>query len=469
MACRAKRAGGRGFAWLLLFLIFLPLLLAGLAASRAEARPDPEPVVLCKHLLPAFVEEPSALTARSHDAGPDRPSEVRLDWLGVGGGAESLTCRFLPLARTGGLWQLDGLRSSHYGELSRYDLLQLMKFLRPPVQAVAERAPRAAVGEPWLRGLLYAAQQAIALAGLTGLYGLLAIGFTLTLAVGGVFNLAYGLIYTFAAFQAWLVWLWAQLLLGPDWLWVGLPLLLVALAGGAAAGYVSSAFVLAPGRRRAGGSGRLAIIASLGLLIAGEEAFRLLQGAETYWLPYRDGGTWLLAEAAGFPLVLGKGQSLVLALVALILLGLSLFLRRSRGGLRMRAVADDPGAAALLGVDLGATVALATTLGGVLAALAGGFAFFTFGAVNFHLGAVIGFKALAAAILGGVGSPAGALLGALVIAMVEIAVVTIGVGAWKEAAVFALLVAGLLFRPQGLLGRSRSASPEFIARGRGPF
>ncbi len=448
----------------------LLLLLGGclLPLSAAQARPDPEPVIQCKRLLPALAAEPRSVTSRQRWLSAAEPSQVHLEWTDGEGRAQSLTCFFLALDKAGGRFQIDRLNSSRFGALSHYDVLQLMKFLRPEVQAMAARSSAAEEGESTERWLLYAAQQAIALAGLTALYGLLAIGFTLTLAVGGVFNLAYGLIYTFAAFQAWLVYLWAEQLLGQAWLWLGLPLLGLALLGGAAAGYATTAWVLPAGRASAGAQ-RLAIIASLGLLIAGQEAFRLLQGPETYWLPYRDGGSWVLAEAAGFKLVLGKGQTLLLLVLGLVLVALQAFLTGTRQGLRLRAVADDPEAAGLLGVNLGHSVAMATALGGLLAAIAGGFAFFTFGAVNFHLGAVIGFKALAAAILGGVGSPAGALLGAAIIAAVEIAVATLLLGAWKEAAVFALLVAGLLFRPQGLLGRSRAPTPEFVARSRGPF
>jgi len=439
-----------------ILLALLGLLsVVGLDRTHAAGRPDPPPVRLCKALLPAFVGSPQALAVELRWPGPAEPAAVRLSWPPDG----FLVCRFLPLDKSFGAWQLDVLDSSRFGRLDRYEILQLHKLLRPPVEEVEKRASRS--DRPGLlRHLLHAAQQAIAAAGLASVYGLLAIGFSLSLAVGGVFNLAYGLFYTVGAFQAWLAFLAASLLLGGDWLWLGLPLLALGLAAGAAAGLLSARVSIPPpdggsDRRRAG------IVVSLGLLIAGAEALRLLQGPETYWRPYRDGAGWILWEAAGYKLTVAKGQVAILLLTSA---GLALFawlLHRTGLGRRLRAVADDPGAAALLGIDVGRCVGLAWAVGGALAAAAGGFAFLAFGAVNFHLGAVIGFKALTAAILGGIGNPFGAILGALGVAAVEVAMAAGGMAAWKDAAIFLLLVTVLVFRPQGLLGRPRESSPQW--------
>src|SRR5262249_53659927 len=125
---------------------------------------------------------------------------------------------------------------------------------------------------------------------------------------------------------------------------------------------------------------------------------------------------------------------------------------RTRFGRAQRACAQDWRAAALLGVDVDRTVAVTFAIGSALVGAAGVFAAADYGVVNFHMGTIMGVKALTAALLGGIGSLPGALLGGFLIALTEVfSAATIG-SEWKDIAVFGVLILVLLLRPAGLLG-----------------
>src|SRR5690606_41433115 len=120
--------------------------------------------------------------------------------------------------------------------------------------------------------------------------------------------------------------------------------------------------------------------------------------------------------------------------------------------------ADGRRAAALVGVDVDRTIGAAFALGGLFAGLGGLVVTLYYGGVGFHAGALIGFKALAAAVVGGIGSLPGALLGGVLIGLLETFWSAYLSVAYKDIAVFGLLTLTLVFRPDGLLGRPRDWS-----------
>lgn len=441
------------------------LLLLG-SVAPASALPPIEPLRRCQALLGGFTKDPLDLTSQTQIGRRDEPAAVRFDWVrkdpGTAAARGWIICWFLPRTETQGQWQINQLDSDEYGRLTRYDIQQLNKFLRQEFRGLQRHAKNAAA-DPMVVALLHLAQQVINALSLGALYGLIAIGFTLAFAASGVFNLAYGTIFTIGAFQAYLAYLVGEAWLGDGWFAVVPVILLLALVGGAAASWTSDRLAFRPiGPVAASARGRqTALVAATGLLIAMQEGLRLVQGAKTRWLPFRDGNSVTLVDAPGFELVLSRGHLVVLLATIVLVFVLSRILTRTRFGLALRAVSDDPRAAALMGVSVPQAIGFAFLLGGGLAGIAGGFAFLHYGAVNFHIGLLTGFKALAAAILGGIGSVPGALLGGLVIALVEAAAAALGLSAWKDVLVFLLLVGVLALRPDGLLGRSRQASPEF--------
>jgi branched-chain amino acid transport system permease protein len=143
----------------------------------------------------------------------------------------------------------------------------------------------------------------------------------------------------------------------------------------------------------------------------------------------------------------------IFALSLGLMLGLQLFVSRSRMGRAMRATAQDREASALMGVDLNQTISLTFLLGGMLAAAAGVVWGLRFGYVRFDLGFNSGLKAFTAAVLGGIGNITGAALGGFIIGFIENFASALGFSRWSEFLVFMILTLVLIFRPTGILGQ----------------
>ena len=124
-------------------------------------------------------------------------------------------------------------------------------------------------------------------------------------------------------------------------------------------------------------------------------------------------------------------------------------------GKAMRAIAIDQDACRLMGIDVNRMIALTFFVGSALAAAAGVMAGVYYGSIYYFMGFLIGLKAFTAAVIGGIGSIPGAMLGGLVLGLLEAFGTQIpGIGtAWKDVFVFAILILLLVFRPTGLLGR----------------
>lgn len=136
-----------------------------------------------------------------------------------------------------------------------------------------------------------------------------------------------------------------------------------------------------------------------------------------------------------------------------LMIGLQLFIGRTRLGRAMRSTALDRDAAALMGVNINRTIAITFFIGSALAGAAGVVYGLQYGVTRFDLGFLAGLKAFTAAVLGGIGNQVGAALGGFIIGFIEVAAVVAGYGRWGPAIVFGVLVIVLVFRPAGLLGQ----------------
>jgi branched-chain amino acid transport system permease protein len=136
-----------------------------------------------------------------------------------------------------------------------------------------------------------------------------------------------------------------------------------------------------------------------------------------------------------------------------LMIGLRLFVDKTRLGRAMRSTAQDREAAQLMGVDINRTIALTFFIGSALAGAAGVVQGFYFGNIQFNLGFQAGLKAFTAAVLGGIGNITGAALGGFIIGFVEVTAAAFGLFVWGQALVFVVLVVTLVFRPAGLLGQ----------------
>jgi branched-chain amino acid transport system permease protein len=136
------------------------------------------------------------------------------------------------------------------------------------------------------------------------------------------------------------------------------------------------------------------------------------------------------------------------------MVALSTFVRRSKTGKAMRATAQDPETARLMGIDTDRIIVITFIVGAALAGVAGVMQGMRFAAIDFRIGFLGGLKAFTAAVLGGIGNITGAVLGGLVIGVVE-AMSTQYVprgSEWKDVWAFVVLILVLVFRPSGLLG-----------------
>jgi branched-chain amino acid transport system permease protein len=136
-----------------------------------------------------------------------------------------------------------------------------------------------------------------------------------------------------------------------------------------------------------------------------------------------------------------------------LMIALQLFVNRTRLGRAMRSTSQDRDAAQLMGVDINRTIALTFFIGSALAGAAGIVYGLYYGNIVFILGFQAGLKAFTAAVLGGIGNITGAALGGFVIGFVEVTAAAFGFNQWAQAAVFAVLIITLVFRPSGLLGQ----------------
>ncbi len=147
-------------------------------------------------------------------------------------------------------------------------------------------------------------------------------------------------------------------------------------------------------------------------------------------------------------------QVIILVSAVAMMVGLDQFINRTRYGRGVRAVAQSPETAALMGVNQDRVIMLIFVLGGVMAGGAALLWSLRYGQTRFDIGFVIGLKAFAAAVLGGIGNLRGALLGGLLLGVVENYAATLYTTSWEDVAAFVVLVAVLMFRPTGILGES---------------
>ena len=160
------------------------------------------------------------------------------------------------------------------------------------------------------------------------------------------------------------------------------------------------------------------------------------------------------------PLRLAGGQLVVtgeviytIAASVIIMLGLTWFTTRTRTGKAMRAVSEDMDAARLMGINVNSTISFTFAVGSALAGIGSVLYCCSYPQATPTMGSMLGLKAFVAAVLGGIGSIPGAMIGGIAIGLCECFVSAIGLSAWKDAVTFAILIIVLLVKPTGFLGR----------------
>ena len=137
----------------------------------------------------------------------------------------------------------------------------------------------------------------------------------------------------------------------------------------------------------------------------------------------------------------------------LIMILLTFVVNKTKAGKAMRAVSEDMGAAQLMGISLNRTISMTFAIGSALAGIGSVLYLAAYTQASPTMGSMLGIKAFVAAVLGGIGSIPGAMIGGFTIGILEALVAAVGFSMWKDAAVFLVLIIVLLFKPTGFLGK----------------
>jgi branched-chain amino acid transport system permease protein len=285
---------------------------------------------------------------------------------------------------------------------------------------------------------------------LGAIYGLIAIGYTMVYGIIGMINFAHGDIYMLGAFNALIGFL---VLFGLGVSWIPLAILIVLMITimiTAAYGWTVERVAYRPLR----GSTRLApLISAIGMSIILQNYVQLLQGARNKPLESLIPGGFTILEHEGYEVTVRYLQIGIVLVTLLLMIGFTLLITRTALGRAQRATEQDKKMASLLGVNVDRTISLTFVIGAALAAVAGMMVLLYYGQIDFYIGFLAGIKAFTAAVLGGIGSLPGAMLGGLLIGLIEVFWSAYFSVEYKDVASFSILVLVLIFRPTGLLGR----------------
>lgn len=279
-----------------------------------------------------------------------------------------------------------------------------------------------------------------------GIYALVALGYTMVYGVLKLINFAHGDLFTIGAYLG-LTLLASCNLSGMLPLPVAVLTVFVMVALLAALiGFLLERAAYRPLRN----AGRLSVVVSaLGASIFFQNAIMLIYGARVYVYP-----DFLRPDftVRAFGMAVPGVRLLVIAASVLLMLGLSAFIQRTRTGAAIRAVAIDPGAARLMGINVDRVISLVFLIGPGLGGAAGLMVGIYYGQIDFTMGWSYGLKAFTAAILGGIGNIPGAMLGGLLLGVIEALAAGYIAIAWKDAIAFLVLILILIIRPTGILG-----------------
>lgn len=278
-------------------------------------------------------------------------------------------------------------------------------------------------------------------------YSLVALGYTMVYGVLRLINFAHGDLFMWGAYVGWTA---LSLLLGlairsgPLLL---IPAFVAAMVTVALIGVLIERVAYRPLRR----ASRLApIISALGAAFVLESVARNVWGAsyKVYPAGLVPDLRWTLFGSVR----IGVIQVLVVVVSLVLMVALYLFVQYTRIGTAMRAVSLDHDTSRLMGIDVNRVIAVVFLLGPALGAAGGAMVGLHYGSFDFTLGWVFGLKAFVAAILGGIGNIPGAMVGGMILGIVESLGAGYGSAQWKDVIAYLLLILVLIVRPRGLLG-----------------
>jgi branched-chain amino acid transport system permease protein len=435
------------------------------AATLAGCSPvlETDQARLCRMALPALIPQDSRIAILTQ--APDKDGRgLNVAFTAEAPGEERQThlaaCRFREPGRPRESRDLTSLTLDGQ-PLSETRLFVLIRYwLATPEGRDADPAPLGDLSAlPVVpHAIAYGLQMALDGLPLASIYALLAAAYSLIYALIGRINFAFGEIAAAGGYAAAIA---ALAMLG----WPPAPLLtavfVLAAVVASAWGFASAHVLFIPLRQA---RGQQVLVATVGLAIFLRELLRLAQGDRSSWMSPQLNQPLALARAGDFVAVVTPMAFVVSAVTLATGLGLVVIFRYSRLGRELRAYADDPLAAEMMGISPAAVTARAFALSGALAGLAGATMTAAFGAVGYGLSATLTLKALTAAIIGGIGSLPGAFLGGLIVGAVETGWSALFPIDDRDIAVYALLTLFIALRPSGLLGQREAVTHSLFPR-----
>lgn len=277
------------------------------------------------------------------------------------------------------------------------------------------------------------------------IYALLALGYTMVYGIIQLINFAHGEIYMIGAFTALVMTSVFTILDMPFFAIVAL-VFLISVVWSAMYGYTMDKIAYKPVRN----APRLsALISAIGMSMFLQNYVRLAQTSD--FLPFPD----LLPELAFLDSVAGltSSQFVIFITTAIVMVILTVLIKFTRIGKAMRATAQDRIMAKLVGVNVNRIISMTFIIGSATAAIGGILISSHVGQINFYIGFLAGIKAFVAAVLGGIGSIPGAVLGSFVLGLSESYAAGYISSDYEDVFAFIILVGILIFKPSGILGR----------------
>jgi branched-subunit amino acid ABC-type transport system permease component len=436
-------------------------LIAGLAGlclvAACGLSIDAEQARVCRSALPAL--NPGAhLTVLRVQTGPT-PQSLRVEYVAEPPGRPALDrfaiCQFAAEGLSSNKAELTGLETEA-GPLAGANLYLLKRYYLETPEGVAgdpgSQTASDVIEVPnatayWLQQLLVSLPR-------TAIYALLSVAYALVFGLSGRINLAFG---ELAAVGSAATVAGASIVVG-----FGFSSPVLGLAAGLSGALFAGAFHSAVGGYFTIGriaSNQASLIATVGLSLFLMEYLRIVQSPVTVWLPPIWSEPWLLARSGDFIVSLTPITLITAAIGLAVSLGLLWLMKATAFGRSWRAYADDARAAALFGVNGPRLLTQTLALAGAMAALSGMLIVAQYGGLGFAGGFQYGLKALIAAIIGGIGSIPGALLGGFAVGLFETAWSAYLPIEVRDMALYAALIVFLIFRPGGLLG-TRDPTPR---------
>lgn len=271
------------------------------------------------------------------------------------------------------------------------------------------------------------------------IYALVALGYSMVYGIIMLLNFAHGDIIMIGAYIAWLC--MARLALNPVFA------IIFGIVGCVLLGVTIEKVAYKPLRS----SPRISLlITAIGISFLLENGAQMIFGAGAQVIP-----PFFTVSNPSIGSVEIPGTAIVTILVtAASMVGLTLLIQKTKMGKAMRAVSEDTGAAQLMGIDVNRTISFTFAIGSALAGIGSVLYCTAYPQATATMGSMLGLKAFVAAVLGGIGSIPGAMIGGFAIGLAEALVSAVGLSVWKDGVVFAILIIVLLVKPTGLLGRS---------------